>query len=41
MILLITGALDRPLLFLRTGLLDGLLSIAAWPLELLIKFAVG
>ena len=36
---LFVGILDKPLLFLRGGLLDGLQAVTLWPLELLLKFA--
>ena len=41
MALLLTGALDRPLDFLRNGLIDGLVSISEWTLELLLALHIG
>lgn len=37
MALLLTGLLDKPLMFLRDGLIAGLQAISWWPLELLGK----
>ena len=39
MILLLTGLIDKPLMFLRGGLLSGLQAITLWPLELLLKIS--
>lgn len=41
MALLLTGALDRPLDFLRNGLIDGLVPISEWTLELLLALHIG
>lgn len=38
-IVLFTGILDGPLIFLRSGLLDGLQAVTLWPLELLFKIS--
>ena len=37
MVLLLTGVLDTPLVFLRDGLLDGLHAAGAWPGDLFLK----
>ena len=38
MVLLFTGLLDTPLVFLRDGLLSGLQAAGSWPIDLLAKF---
>ena len=38
MVLLFTGLLDTPLVFLRDGLLSGLQAVGSWPIDLLAKF---
>ena len=37
-VLLLTGVLDTPLVFLRNGLLDGLQAVGSWPAGLFLKF---
>lgn len=37
-VLLLTGVLDTPLVFLRNGLLDGLQAVGSWPADLFLKF---
>lgn len=36
-VLLLLGVLDAPLSYLRNGLLDGLLQLSIWPLDLLLR----